>query len=116
LLSLNLDKEKLENELRLFHTIRKLDKVTAFNEESLLNVTAGYFGTKFNHKTELIVKEGSLESSLATIKLMPSICWSNVLCGALVLKKQIVHPSLTKFGGVTDMTTAYEQKHKNRKV
>jgi len=59
LFSLNLDKEKLEREMRLFYVARKLDNVRTVSESEMLQVTSKFFGPKFNQKQDLIAKEES---------------------------------------------------------
>lgn len=90
ILSLNLDKERLEREMRLFFVARKLDNNDAFNESIILESTAKFFGPKFNQKQDLIMKEECYESEKIDLTILPSICWPIRLTNPLK-KAQIIH-------------------------
>ncbi len=62
LFSLNLDKDKLEREMRLFFVARKLDSQKTFSESEMLQTTCKFFGPKFTQKQDLIAKEESAYS------------------------------------------------------
>lgn len=90
-LSLNLDKERLEREMRLFFVARKLDKCERSDESALLQSTTRFFGPKFNQKQDLILKEHPQQSEKVDLTIMPSLCWPIQLSNPLK-KSQIIHP------------------------
>ena len=90
---MNLDKEKLEREMRLFFVARKLDNLKAFSESEMLQTTSKFFGPKFNQKQDLIAKEESSLSEKVVLQIIPSICWPIRLTNPLK-QNQVVHPMI----------------------
>ena len=123
LLIYNLDKDRLELELRKYLITRLLDKEKSkFNveqEQTLSNAIRDHYGGKFNHRFSLILQSLKDEKEIANkdpskgeITVIPQAVWPTQFSNPL--RTQVIAPQLSVFS--TSFTDAYKTKFDSRRL
>ena len=117
----NLDKERLETELRKFLLTRLLDRYNKkfdFDyEQELSNAIHDYYGANYNHRLNLILSNIKEESNIThtdkcVVTVTPHATWPIQFSNPT--RKQVIAPQILSLG--TPYVEAYKKKYDKRKL